>query len=310
MSRTSPVAINDESLPLIACELGRVPHLSEKMLVDLVNGSETAQDLIRDEKNEGTFCRLFGALDGSNRRRDLIIKEQMQASIEALTSFAFDLTDSVRLTQENLKIVADKLRETRDDLLCVAKSGRLALEQLQGRLLELDMRVSVQLQAAEDRLDKIEDKIEIDQLIKAWESGRFYVGYPLPAQIAFVIDDLARGQRGCRIASNSGISGYLLDSIINVCRIKDSGAGEKTISLTRDLLPLLDQNDQVRQGVIAYGLRMPMSKHGYLHNTMADYAGSTFNADLVRQSQMKGNLPELMDLGDLTEILMDEAFMA
>ena len=308
MADFSLMVIDDATLPELARELGRVPHLSEKMLVDLVDGTETARDLIQDQKNQGLFGQLWGTLDGSNRRRDVIIKEQTQASIEALTSFAFDLTDSLRLTQESLMRVAEKLSATRKDLLYVARESRVGLESLQVRLGELDQRISVRLQSAEERLNAIEDNIEIDQLTKAWLSGRYYGGYPLPAQVAFVIDDLMRGERGRRIASNPGSRGYLLDSIINVCRQKDEAAPRELVSLTRDLLPQLSQSDEIRQGILTYGLRMPGPCQ--LHNAMADYAETESSLELIRQRQLQGNLPELMDLHDLSEILIEEAAAA
>jgi predicted nucleic acid-binding protein len=304
----SAMTIDDTTLPMLANELGKVPHLNEKMLVDLINGGDTARDLIHSDKNQGMIGRLFGALDGSNRRRDSIIKEQTQASIEALTSFAFDLTDSMRFTQENLKLVAEKLQDTRSDLLYVAKASRVGIKNLEEKLGELDRKVSLQLTAAKERLNTIEDNIEIDQLTEAWQSGRYYADYPLPAQIAFVIDDLMRGERGQRISANQGSRGYLFDSIINVCRTKDERFTQQLWSLSCDLLPRLSKIEQSRQEILTYGLRMPQISH--LHNAMADYVETETNLQLIRVKQLSGDLPELMDLRDLTETLIDESIAA
>ena len=51
----------------------RVPVVGDKALIDLVNGIQVSKDLIRYRKNRGFFGQLLDTVDGSNRKRQLLL---------------------------------------------------------------------------------------------------------------------------------------------------------------------------------------------------------------------------------------------
>lgn len=299
------------TLDALSQEFCKVPHLSEKMLIDLVNGHEVAEDLLRARKSQGTFGRIIGALDGSNRRREIIIQEQTQRSLESLTSWALDLTDAVRFTEENVIIVAKKLEQTRGELMSVAQAvfaNREGIVQIENCLAALDYRLSLKLQEAEERLLKVEDKQEILELTEAWMSGRYYAGYPLPLQVTFVVDDLMRGERGRRIMKNSNAKGFLLDRIINITKEKQPEMVGSTLSLTDNWLPSAALNAGIKRELATYGVAS--GPQGYLHNSLSAYVSSQKIPEWYFERQENGDLFELMDIVDFTKSLMHEAIAA
>ena len=314
MQRQSVEMTHENSIPVplmldaYSKELANIPHLSEKMIVDLVNGHEVVDDLLQEKRLQGGLSRFMGCLDGSNRRRDDIIHQQTQRSLEVLTSWALDLTDCVRFTQENLILVAQKLQKTRSDLLDVARAVCVNDQQIkiiENALEALDFRISRRLIEAEKRLLTIEDKYEIIELTEAWKSGRYYVGYPLPLQIAFVIDDLMRGERGCRILENTRTKGFLLDRIINYAREVCPQLVGKVMSLTDHWIPYADFDNETKRSVAAYGVLG--EKDSYLHNVLSEYLASKDFPVWYVEIQEAGELPELIDISDYAEILLLEA---
>jgi len=295
-------------LDVFSQEFCNVPHLSERMIVDLVNGHDVADDLLMAKKNQGKLGRFIGMLDGSNRRREIIIQEQTQRSLEVLTSWTLDLTDSVRFTQENVILVTKKLKETRDDLLCVAKavcSNHQKIQCIENNLSALDFKLSNQLSLAEERLLRVEDKQEVIELTEAWMSGRFYDGYPLPIQIGFVVDDLMRGERGRRIENDPTVKGFLLDRIVNISRSKQPDFTGDTMSLTDDWLPASVVNNVTKRELAAYGLAADSSS--YYHNAFSEHVDTGKLPEWYYVSQDDGHLREFVDIADVADLLIQEA---
>ncbi len=299
---------NLATLTRLSCDLETVPHLSEKMLVDLVNGNEVGKDLLESKRRQTKLGRFFGWLDGSNQRREQIIQQHNQASIEALTSWTLDLVDTMRATQENAVIVANKLQQTRDDLLSVAQAVCChadKIDQIQRVIEALVHKVKIKAQEAEKRFLNIEDKQEILELTEAWKSGRYYGGYPLTVQMAFVVDDLIRGERGKRILSSRSAKGFLLDRIINIATEKYPELTSGIQSLTTEWLPQTLISDSTKSQLASYGLMTDSTSP--LHNVFAEYIQNQQIPFWLSDCQENGELRELVKFEGLAEVLIDEA---
>jgi hypothetical protein len=131
------------------------------------------------------------------------------------------------------------------------------------------------------------------------------MGYSLPLQVTFVVDDLLRGERGRRIMGDSKVKGFLLDRIVNIAKEKQPEMVGSVLSLTDDWIPsaIVGTTDLKRE-VASYGVvARPRS---YLHNSLSEYMENIKMPDWYFDKQDEGDLFELMDIVDFTELLIQE----
>ena len=92
----------------------RIPTVSDKALVNLVNGIQVNKDIIRYRKNRGFFGKLFDKLDGSDNKRRILLDGNIIAGQEALHSWVLELTDSLNISQVALEVTQKSLLEARN----------------------------------------------------------------------------------------------------------------------------------------------------------------------------------------------------
>ncbi len=286
-------------------EMYNVPHLKEKALADLVNGLEVGKNLITYKSEQGFFSRCIGALDGSNRRCEIIIQKQTQTALETLTDWMIDLTREASFTQEGVVKIANKLQDTRNDLMEVGKvalENRHAILFLERKLTDLGQNMNCELGEMRSRLEKLELKDTIDEVMEAWKSGRLFKGYPVLIQGAFAIDNLLRGSQGERIRTDTRLKAYLSDKVVNIL---SEAQDDRHLygSLARVWLPQLKCNHQVKSEVTAFGLYT--NDKAPLHCALAAIVSTGTIPDWVEQEQRNG-MQVQFDCEDLTEELIHE----
>ncbi len=75
----------------------RVPIVSDKVLVDLVNGIQINDDLIRFRQNRGFIGRLFDGITGSDRDRQILIDSNLNIGMKSLHQWVLALADNLRI---------------------------------------------------------------------------------------------------------------------------------------------------------------------------------------------------------------------
>lgn len=167
----------------------QVPIISDKALVDLVNGIQVNQDLIRFRQNRGFIGRLFDGITGSDRDRQILIDSNLNVGIKSLHQWVLSLADNLRISNVALEITQAKLLETRNAL----RNHRQEIDILQ----QITEHLQAQLHDHEQRIQKLEQRVyrietiqKIDAIIKAWRSGRTYQGFHWALQITFVIKEI------------------------------------------------------------------------------------------------------------------------
>ena len=188
-----------ECVQFLKNESVQIPHLSERLLVDTVNGLDVIDDQLRYKSKQGLVSRCFGFFDGSNRRREIIIQQTQQQAMRGLLSWVEELTHNASITCEALSQTRERLEATRGDLLQVARHSvhnRELIEENTERISHIEQRLNVEI---ETRLQSLEIDNEINKKCTAWQAGNLYANYPALIQAAYVIDDLIRGARGHRI---------------------------------------------------------------------------------------------------------------
>jgi len=167
----------------------QVPIISDKILVDLVNGIQVNEDLIRFRQSRGFIGRLFDGITGSDRDRQILIDSNLNVGIKSLRQWVLSLADNLRISNVALEITQAKLLETRNAL----RNHRQEIDILQ----QITEHLQAQLHDHEQRIQKLEQRVyrietiqKIDAIIKAWRSGRTYQGFHWALQITFVIKEI------------------------------------------------------------------------------------------------------------------------
>lgn len=171
----------------------RVPVVGDKALIDLINGIQVSQDLIRYRQRRGFFGQLIDKLDGSDRERQLLLDGNLLAGQEALSNWVLELSDSLRISQVALEVTQNSLLEARDAIR--SQKQRLqkqeeALLELSHHLNQLAQQVGARLNELEARVRKLEMRVaaneDIDQIVTAWAAGQTYTQLPWAVQVALL----------------------------------------------------------------------------------------------------------------------------
>jgi hypothetical protein len=167
----------------------QVPIISDKILVDLVNGIQVNDDLIRFRQNRGFIGRLFDGITGSERDRQILIDLNCNVGMKSLHQWVLALADNLRISNIALEITQTKLLETRNAL----RNHRQEIDILK----QITEHLQIQLNDHEQRIHNLEQRVyrietiqKIDAIIAAWQSGRTYQGFHWAVQIAFVIREI------------------------------------------------------------------------------------------------------------------------
>lgn len=171
----------------------RVPVVGDKALIDLVNGIHVSKDIIRYRKNRGFFGQLIDNLDGSDRKRQLLLDGNLIAGQEALHQWVLELCDSLRISQIALEVTQQSLLEARDAIrrqkqrLQMQEEALLTFGQ---RLDQLAQQVNTRLNQLEARVRKLEVRVaaneDLDYIVTAWAAEQTYTNLPWAVQVALL----------------------------------------------------------------------------------------------------------------------------
>lgn len=167
----------------------QVPIVSDKVLVDLVNGIQVNDDLIRFRQNRGFIGRLFDGVTGSDLDRQILIDRNCNVGMKSLHQWVLAIADNLRISNIALEITQTKLLETRNAL----RNHRQEIDILK----QITEHLQIQLNDHEQRIHNLEQRVyrietiqKIDAIITAWKSGRTYQGFHWAVQIVFVIREI------------------------------------------------------------------------------------------------------------------------
>ncbi len=133
----------------------QVPVVSDKALIDLVNGIQVSKDIIRYRKSRGWFNQLIDKLDGSDKKRKLLLDGNILAGQEALYNWVLELTDSLRISQVALEVTQNSLLEARDAI----RSQKQRLQKQEEALLALNSQFDKLVQQVGARLNNLEARV-------------------------------------------------------------------------------------------------------------------------------------------------------
>lgn len=171
----------------------RVPVVGDKALINLVNGIHVSKDIIRYRKNRGFFGQLLDTLDGSDRKRQILLDGNLIAGQEALYHWVLELSDSLRISQLGLQVTQQSLLETREAIRRL-KQRTEKQDNAMLRLIEvvsqLHQQLGTRLDALEARVRHLEVRVaaneDLDRIVTAWAAEQTYTNLPWAVQVALL----------------------------------------------------------------------------------------------------------------------------
>ncbi len=171
----------------------RVPIVSDKAIIDLVNGIQVSQHIFRYRKNRGWFGNLIDKLDSSDDKRRLLLDGNLITGQEALYNWVEELVDKLQISQAALKVTQNSLLEARDAIRNLKQRTQIqeeALLQLSNQLYSLAQQVGVHLSNLETRVRRLEVQVaareDLERIVTAWVGGQTYTQLPWTMQVALL----------------------------------------------------------------------------------------------------------------------------
>ncbi len=175
----------------------RTPIITDKLLIDFVNGIHVNQAVIEYRRNRGFFGMLIDNLSGKADKQKLLVDLNLTTGQEALRQIVTILTHEQATTNVALAITQKSLLETREAVNRHTQTLNLqqvSIKNLEQYLTGLIQDCQKQFEHHEQRIQKIELAIaaqrDFDRIIGAWESERTYYGLPWGIQVILLTQEI------------------------------------------------------------------------------------------------------------------------
>lgn len=188
----------------------RIPGVSDRLLIDLVNGVQVNEEQLRYRRSQGVAARLLACLSGDARKRALLFDGNVVAGFECLIAWIEELTaretsaeSALVVTQRSLlearaalRRHARQLTELAGDLSALERSLGALAERVGARLDEIDTRVGrLELRAAADD--------DLERALVRWSAGDTYRGLPWMVAVPLLAHEVFAGPAG-RVEAETG----------------------------------------------------------------------------------------------------------
>lgn len=175
----------------------RIPPVSDKALIDLVNGIQVNQNILSYRKSRGFFGQLLDNLTRSDRARQLLLDGNLIAGQQTLYNWVLELTDSLQISQLGLQITQKSLLEARNAIRVNKKllqNHDRAIIEFAEQLTQIAQQVDYRFQNIEARIHQLEIKVaaneDLDAIISAWEANQTYYDFPWLIQIVLLVKEI------------------------------------------------------------------------------------------------------------------------
>lgn len=164
-----------------------IPIISDKALIDLVNGIHVNRDVIQFRKNNGVFSYLLSLLSGNEQKRQSLVFENFLSGQIALTEWVTEITNSLNISQIALIKTQEKLIETKRLIFATEKN----YQDLNNSLAHLNIYINERFISIDKRLQALEIAIaaseSLDQIVGAWKAKKTYGNFPWLLQVYFLV---------------------------------------------------------------------------------------------------------------------------
>lgn len=180
------------------------PQLTEKALVDFINGLEVMDDHIRvrEKTNNSFVSRLWGDLNGENALRQNTIDQHATESLKTVSIWLQCLQSQQVQSDLALTKIGAKLLETRQGVMILLEKHNALHHEVKSLLISMD-NMEEKYSQLSIRIEQVDDGRLATQHIEAvfdkWEAGGLN-HYPVVIRLFLVFDELYWGDFGhyCR----------------------------------------------------------------------------------------------------------------
>jgi len=165
-------------------------YISDKLVLDAIHGvKEVTTDLNNVSKSkEKGFARFADGFLGNSKKRQNLINENLTKGFEAVSEYLLDHDRHLTRIDKRIKIIADELVHTQEEMLKFSKQVNDRL----GKLEQFQKNATQKFQEIEGRLISVEADKHVDREI----ANIHRLNLPLVIEIFTVLDNLASGDAG------------------------------------------------------------------------------------------------------------------
>ena len=167
----------------------KIPIITDKILVDLVNSIQVNDDLISFRQKRGLFGQFFDNLTGADRKRQLATDKNVNVAMQSFHDLVLDIANNLNVSNNAISDINEKLIETRQAI----RNHREEINLLQDIFNQLKDKVEDhehRILKLEQRVYRTEVQHRIEDAIAAWQSKRTYQGFHWAIQVAFVTREI------------------------------------------------------------------------------------------------------------------------
>jgi type III secretion system FlhB-like substrate exporter len=211
----------------------RIPIVSDKALIDLVQSVEINRGQLNHKKTQTKMSKLIDFITGESAERQLLIAENYQTSLESIMDLSMEMIDKLTITTQCVQVTQKSLLEVRSYIRKFSNQ----FSDIDSAFLKIENQFQEVRKDFEAKLKRVEIRItaneKLDSILSAWESDRTYTKLPLLLQILFVVKELFSSEICYYERKNENDKSYrqrIIDKILNICKQR-----EFPISLTENI---------------------------------------------------------------------------
>ena len=168
----------------------RIPIVSDKALIDLVQSVEINRGQLNHKKTQTKMNKLIDFITGESSERKLLIAENYQTSIESIMDLSMEMIDKLTITTQCVQVTQKSLLETREYIKKFSYQFSeidSTFRRIDNRFEEVIEKFSIKFKELELRVDASE---KFQDIFRKWRSRRTYFDLPILLQIIFVVKEL------------------------------------------------------------------------------------------------------------------------
>jgi virulence-associated protein VapD len=237
------------------------PQLTEKSLIDFVNGLEVIDDHIRlrETSNNKFISRVWGDLNGENALRQQTIDQHVTESLKTVSTWLQCLQQQQIQSDLAIAKIGEKLLETRQGIMVLLEKHNNLQYQVDEILISMDS-IKEKYSQLSIRIEQVDDgrlaTQHLEYIFDKWAAGRLN-HYPMLIRLFLVFDELYWGDFGnyCR---QFGLVHREIQRLIEqvhnkaLIQLKNDGANNQIIDWQADIKYALQNLSIEHREVIVY----------------------------------------------------------
>ena len=174
------------------------PHLSDQLIVDLINGIEVVKDhnKVSESVSSNHVKRFLGGLSGSSGYKQNLINKNVVESLNATSQWLEKHESDFFIVNESLTVISKKLLQTRQGIMQLDKKLNNHVDDLKQSIEVLEKITSSKSQQLHDYIETIDLRTRADNQLQTeyvkWQAGKLH-NLPPELKVYVFLDNLRNG---------------------------------------------------------------------------------------------------------------------